>query len=88
MVVRKRHIEKMVPTYEHCVKDRTNLKQPLIVSEYPWPRVGTDIFILDGTTYMYLIASDYHCHYPEVIKLTSTTSLSVISALKSRYGIA
>ena len=43
---------------------------------------------LNGATY--IIASDYFSRYLEVIKLTTTTSSSVISALKSlfaKYGI-
>ena len=48
----------------------------------------TDLLALDGT--MYLLAVDYFSRYPEVVKLTSTTSQSAINALKSlfsRYGI-
>ena len=82
----------MIQTCEHCVRERTNHKQSLIPSklpEYPWQKVGTDLFMLDGTTN--LITSNYYSRYPEVIKLNSTTSLSVISAPKStfaRYGIS
>jgi len=40
--------------------------------------------MLNGTTY--LILSDYFSRFPEVIKLTHTTSTSVISALKSVFS--
>jgi len=56
--------------------------------EYPWQVVGTDLFEIDGTHY--LLTVDYFSRYPEVNKLTSTTSATVIAALKSifsRHGI-
>jgi transposase InsO family protein len=46
------------------------------------------LFTLDGTTY--LLTTDYFSWYPKVIKLMTTTSASIIGALKSifsRYGI-
>ena len=61
---------------------------PSTLPAYPWQKIGTDLFALDGTTY--LLAVDYFSRYPEVVKLTSTTSQSAINALKSlfsRYGI-
>ncbi len=45
-------------------------KEPLIPStlpNYPWEKVGSDRFVLDGKTY--LIAVDYFSRYPEVVKL-------------------
>ena len=51
-------------------------------------KVGADLFELDKTSY--LIVVDYFSRFPEVIKLTSTTSRSIITALKSifsRYGV-
>ena len=56
--------------------------------KYPWQVVGTDLFEIDGVHY--LLTVDYFSRYPEVIKLTSTTSAAVIRALKSvfsRHGI-
>ena len=50
--------------------------------------IGSDLCELKGEHY--LVAVDYFSRYPEVIKLTTTTSAAVISALKSlfsRYGI-
>ena len=48
--------------------------------KYPWQVVGTDLFKLKAN---YLLVVDYFSRYPEVLQLTSTTSASVISALKS-----
>lgn len=51
-------------------------------------RVGTDLFQLNKHTYLLIV--DCFSRYPEVIRLTTTTSSSVIAALKSvfsRHGI-
>ena len=76
---------------EQSVKNSTPKSQPLIPSElpdYPWQRVGTDLFVVKGVNYLLIV--DYFSRYPEVIKLSSTTSSSVIKVLKSifsRHGI-
>ena len=56
--------------------------------DFPWQRVGTDLFQLNGTNF--LIIFDYFLRYPEVVKLRGTTSRDVIEILKStfsRHGI-
>ena len=66
-------------------------KEQLMTSElpkYPWQVVATDLFELNKLNYLLVV--DYFSRYPEVLQLTSTTSMSVISALKSvfsRHGI-
>ena len=52
--------------------------------KHPWERVGTDLFELNGK--QYILIADYYSRYPEVIRLTSTTSASVISAMKSVFS--
>ena len=55
---------------------------------YPWQVVGTDLFEWDNSSYLLVV--DYFSMYPEVRKMSSTTSSSIISALKSvfaRHGI-
>ena len=58
------------------------------LSKHPWERIATDLFELNKQTYVLFV---YYCScYPEVIKLNSTTSTSVINAMKSvfsRHGI-
>ena len=51
---------------------------------YPWEKIGADLFELDKTSY--LIVVDYFLQFPKVIRLTSTTSKSVITALKSIFS--
>ena len=46
---------------------------------YPWQVVGTDLFEWDNSSYLLVV--DYFSRYPEVRKMTSTTSSSIISAL-------
>lgn len=83
-----KHLIEQCPVY---VKSSTPKSQPLIPSElpdYPWQRVGTDLFAINGVNYLLIV--DYFSRYPEVIKLSSTTSSSVIKVLKSifsRHGI-
>ena len=74
-----------------CAKDVPLQKEPLLptqLPEYPWQVIGSDLFVLKGDTYLLVV--DYYSRCPEVIKLTSTVSASVIVALKTlfvRYGI-
>ncbi len=70
---------------------RSNTKEPLICHEIPdraWAKVGVDLFHFDRGEY--LLCVDYFSKFPEIAKLTQTTSRHVVSALKSifaRHGI-
>ena len=58
---------------------------PTPLPKHPWEKVATDLFQLNS-----LLVVDYFLRYPEVIKLSSTTSKAVISSLKtifSRHGV-
>ena len=74
-----------------CCRNAPPQTEPLLSSplpDYPWQRVATDLFELEGATYVVIV--DYFSRFPEVIQLRSTTSRSVINALKtvfSRHGI-
>ena len=74
-----------------CAKEFTPKSEPLISTKlpsYPWQKVATDIFHSNGANY--LLTVDYFSRFPEVVKLTSTTSLNIIDALKdifARHGI-
>ena len=86
-----KEISEMVEQCSACTKTATLKKEPLIsspVPEYPWQVIGSDLFELNGSTY--LLVADYLSRYPELVKLTSTTSNSIISSLRaifSRHGI-
>lgn len=61
---------------------------PTPLPSYPWQMIGSDLFVLKGDTYLLVV--DYYSRFPEVIKLSSTVSTSIIAALKTlfaRYGI-
>lgn len=54
----------------------------------PWEKVGTDLFHYNGKDYVLVI--DYYSNFPEIALLTSATSNSVITHVKSifaRHGI-
>ena len=56
--------------------------------EYHWQVLATDLFEFNGDHY--LLVSDYFSRFLELVRLTTTTSSSVIEAMKiifSRYGI-
>ena len=61
---------------------------PTLLPDYPWQVVASDLFKLKGEHYLLLV--DYFSRYPEVIKLSSTTSSNIIALLKTvfaRHGI-
>ena len=86
-----RNVEKLVKTCSHCTQESIPRKEPLMptaLPEYPWQKVGSDMFTLNVANYV--IVTDYFSRFPEVVKLTTTTSGSIISTLKSifsRFGI-
>ena len=74
-----------------CVRESSPRREPLIPSklpDYPWQKIGTDLFYMKRSNYILII--DYFSRFIEVIKLKSTTSGAIIEALKSvfsRYGM-
>ena len=62
------------------------MRSPL--PQRPWEKIGTDLFELKGKSYLLLV--DYFSRYIEVVKLSSTTTKSVVAAMKpvfARHGI-
>ena len=84
-------IEALVQSCTECQKSATLPREPLIQSplpNYPWEKVAADLFELNKT--IYLLVVDYFSRFVEIQKLTSTTSISIITVLKSifaRHGI-
>ena len=59
----------------------------MILSElpdYPWQNVGSDLFELKGVHYLLVV--DYFSQFVKISKMSSTTSVSIISALKSTFS--
>ena len=84
-------VTQLVQNCRECAKQCRQGKEPLMPSSlplYPWQVAGTDLFEWDNSSYLLVV--DYFSRYPEVRKMSSTTSESIISALKSvfaRHGI-
>ena len=84
-------IESTVRQCHICAKQFTPRREPLKPSElpqFPWKKVAVDLFHLKGANYIILV--DYFSRFPEVEKLTSTTSGAIIDWVKfifSRFGI-
>ena len=86
-------IEKTVSTCLVCQKIRSEPVQapvhPWTFPSKPWSRIHIDFAgPISGTTY--LVVVDAYNKFPEVVKMTSTTSTATVNALRdifSRYGL-
>ena len=85
-------IMQLVESCMSCLKFKPQqISEPLMPNDVPvrpWQKVGTDLFYHNRNTYLLVV--DYYSIYPEVITLTTTTSQSVIRAMKcvfARHGI-
>lgn len=82
-----KQIEKEVGACATCEKERVHHPEPLLPSktpDYPWQRVGMDLFELKG--HQYLLIVDYYSRWIEFAHLTQTTSKSVIEHCKSIFA--
>ena len=57
---------------------------PTKLPERPWVKVASDLFELKGISY--IIVVDYFSQHIEVLKLTTTTSASIITTLKTTFS--
>ena len=84
-----RNIEEMISQCITCGRLQMQpRKHPLInteLPEYPWERIGADIFSFRGEEHLIIV--DYYSRYFEVDKLTSMTSKAVIQKMKPHFGI-
>ncbi|KAI7800948.1 hypothetical protein IRJ41_015739, partial [Triplophysa rosa] len=85
-------IETMVSTCEVCLKHQNRqAREPMITTDlpqYPWQKVGTDLFHFHGKEYLLVV--DYLSSFPEIALLSNSSSACVIQHLKSifaRHGI-
>lgn len=70
--------QKLVKSCPDCQRETKPHLLQLSLHSYPWERVVTDMFELNGSTYFY-----YYSRYVEAQKLRSTMSVSVVEMLKS-----
>ena len=80
-------IKQIADTCEACQTfPKTQQKEPMIAieTEYPWEKVGVDIFTLRNKDY--LITVDYFSGFWEVDLLRSATSTTVIDKLKPHFA--
>ena len=87
----KWQLEDLIHKCPECSKTAQAPRQPLICTplpQHPWEKVASDLFEMDGKTY--LPVADYFSRCVKVQTLSTTTSASIIKALKaifSRNGI-
>ena len=84
-------IEQFIQSCPSCQKLTVPHREPMLstpLPRYPWEQVAVNLFELEQSTY--LLVMDYYSRIVEVLKLTSTTSFSVIAHLKvmfARFGM-
>ena len=77
-------ITRLVDHWPTCSREAQHRREPLLTTQlpdYPWQMLGSDLFDLNRG--QYLLVCDYFSCYFEVVKLTYTTSSSVIEAKKT-----
>ena len=86
------HIKHMVEQCPICQTHRNQIHSepmtPHHIFDIPFYKVGVDLFEHENEHFLILV--DYYTKYPEVVKLTETTSKQIVIALGeiySRFGI-
>ena len=80
-------IKKRIKKCLQCSRDKVPNKEPLMptsLSQHPWQKVCSDLFVRNGTTYLLVV--DYFSRHPKVIQLKTPTSQSIIHDLKSIFS--
>ncbi|KAK7096358.1 hypothetical protein V1264_005660 [Littorina saxatilis] len=80
-------IESMVKNCATCEKGRTLHPEPLKPTptpDYPWQRIGTDLFELNGHQYLAIV--DYFSRWVEIAHLKKTSSQATIEHMKSIFA--
>ena len=68
----------------HHPQQQRETLMPYSVPDYPWQKVGADIFTLYGKHYLLVV--DYYSKFPELCHLESKTASQVIVKLKSIFA--
>ena len=79
-------VKEQVKQCQVCTKDASHSKEPMIASQlpdYPWQKVGPDLFELGGSTFLLVV---HYFSRLEISKLTTTSSSSIITVLKSIFA--
>jgi len=81
-------IRQLADNCEQCMERKPKIqKEPLRQHDggnYPWEKIGLDLFEIQGRTY--LLAIDYFSIFKDVNLLTSTSSGQVIVKLKKQFA--
>ena len=80
-------IAQLVQNCRECTEQSKNKREPLITTplpDYPWQLYSRNRLELDKCRYLLVV--DYFSRYPEVVRLSSTTSSQVIAALKTLFA--
>ena len=84
-------LKELIQNCTMCCQNTRPRREPLLtlpLPVYPWQIAATDLFEQHGQHYILMV--DYFSRYPEVGKLSTTTSAAVIATMKgvfARYGI-
>ena len=82
-----KELKNLVENCDVCKKEKGNHSEPMMQSatpDRPWQVLGSDLFDWKGHKYLLLV--DYLSRYPEIAKLDSEDSESVIQHMKSIFG--
>ena len=59
-------------------------KIPTELPEFPWQVVGSELFELTGVHYLLIV--DYFSCFPEVDKMSTITSTTIIAVMKQTFA--
>ena len=75
-----RQIQRFIQNCNTCCKSFQTQTEPLIPTELPsrpWQKLGSDLFEYKGATYILVV--DYFSRYVEILRLSISTSASIIA---------
>ena len=81
-------MEHFIRACPECQKTAVLLKEPMLQADlpsYPWEKVASDLFQHKNSTYILVV--DYFSRFMEIQKLSSTSSASIITVLKSIFAV-
>ena len=79
-----RHVSMCSTCNKHKSHQQKELLKQLPAPELPWSIVASDVFELDGNSYLIIV--DSYSGWWEIEKMTNTTSTSVITQMKRHFA--